>query len=150
MRRDRVVVAIALFRLAKAVLLIVAAAGVLHARLWLARLPFHHEYAFVNHSVAFITRMPLARVHELAVALLVYALLFTIEGTGLLMRQRWAEWLTIIATTSFIPFELYEVARRVTAVRIVTVLLNIAVVIYLVRRRVLRDNSRTSEKGEQP
>jgi uncharacterized membrane protein (DUF2068 family) len=46
-------------------------------------------------------------------AFLYAALLFT-EGTGLLLRKRWAEFMTVIVTASFLPLELHEVVRRVT------------------------------------
>ena len=61
-----------------------------------------------------------------------YAALFLTEGTGLLFRKRWAEWLTIIATSSLMPLELYELARKFTAVRLVALLINAAVVLYLI------------------
>ncbi len=63
-----------------------------------------------------------------------YAALFFTEGTGLLLRRRWAEYLTTIITASFIPFEIIAVVRRFGPVRIVVVLINIAVVWYLVRK----------------
>ena len=61
-----------------------------------------------------------------------YAALFLTEGTGLLFRQRWAEWLTIIATSSLMPIEVYELAKEFTAVRLLTLLVNAAVVVYLI------------------
>jgi hypothetical protein len=72
-----------------------------------------------------------------AVAFL-YAALFAVEGVGLWMSRRWAEYLTIIATSSFVPFEVYELVRHVTWPRIVTLVINLLVVAYLVvkvRRR---------------
>jgi uncharacterized membrane protein (DUF2068 family) len=63
-----------------------------------------------------------------------YSALFFTEGTGLLLRQRWAEYLTLIITASFIPLEIIAVVRRFGPVRIVVVLINIAVVWYLVRK----------------
>jgi uncharacterized membrane protein (DUF2068 family) len=68
-----------------------------------------------------------------------YATLFIVEGVGLWMARRWAEYLTIIATSSFVPFEVYELFRHVTWPRTVTLVINLLVVAYLVvkvRRRV--------------
>jgi hypothetical protein len=45
----------------------------------------------------------------------VYAGLLLTEGLGLLLRKRWAEYLTIITTAGLIPIELYEMSRRATA-----------------------------------
>jgi len=61
-----------------------------------------------------------------------YAGLFLTEGTGLLFRQRWAEWLTIVATSSLMPIEAYELVEKFTAVRLFALLINAAVVLYLI------------------
>jgi uncharacterized membrane protein (DUF2068 family) len=61
-----------------------------------------------------------------------YAALFLTEGTGLLFRQRRAEWLTIVATSSLMPFELYELVNKFTAARLLALLVNAAVVLYLI------------------
>jgi uncharacterized membrane protein (DUF2068 family) len=61
-----------------------------------------------------------------------YAVLFLTEGTGLLFRKRWAEWLTIVATSSLMPFEVYELIKQFTAVRLLALLVNAAVVLYLI------------------
>jgi len=46
----------------------------------------------------------------------------------------WAEWLTIIATTSFIPFEVYELVKKFTAVRLLLLIVNWAIVVFLAYR----------------
>ena len=69
------------------------------------------------------------------VGLFAYAALFTVEGFGLWFQKRWGEWLTVVATTSFIPFEIYELIRRATAMRAALLVTNIAIVIYLAWRR---------------
>jgi uncharacterized membrane protein (DUF2068 family) len=61
-----------------------------------------------------------------------YALLHTIEGIGLILERDWAGYLVIVATSSLIPFEIYEIARKFTALRIALFLLNVGIVIYLV------------------
>ena len=63
-----------------------------------------------------------------------YGLLFATEGVGLWLEKRWAEYLTIIATGSFIPFELYELVRKLTAVRTGALVTNTFAVAYLVYR----------------
>ena len=74
------------------------------------------------------------RLREIGAALFVYAALFTLEGTGLLLRRRWGEWVTIIITGSFIPIEVYETARHPHVGPAITVVLNVAAVAYLVYR----------------
>lgn len=144
-RRNRVLVAIAVFRLAKALALLLLGLGALrliHPGVrralwsWFAALPFATEHAAVDRLAVTVTRLPLARIEELAVAAFAYAALFTTEGVGLLLGKRWAEWLTIVATTSFIPFEIVEVMHKMTVVRISIVIVNAAIVVYLIWRRV--------------
>jgi len=72
------------------------------------------------------------KLKELSVGTFFYSALLLTEGVGLLLGKRWAEYFTIIATSSFIPLEVYEIAKRVSSPRLVTLLLNVVVVIYLV------------------
>lgn len=74
------------------------------------------------------------QLEEVGFGSFVYAALFAVEGIGLWMKKKWAEYLTIVITVSFIPLELYELAKHPGAVKIVTLVLNVAVVVYLVAR----------------
>lgn len=71
----------------------------------------------------------------IAVAGMLYAALEATEGVGLAMRRRWAEYLTVIATGILIPYEAYEVVRHPTFFKVGALLLNLAVVGYLVYRK---------------
>jgi uncharacterized membrane protein (DUF2068 family) len=71
------------------------------------------------------------KLREFSVGTFFYSALLLTEGTGLLLRKRWAEYFTIIATSSFIPLEVYELTRRVSSPRLILLLLNVAVVVYL-------------------
>ena len=64
----------------------------------------------------------------------VYSALLLTEGIGLLMEKVWAEYMTTLITVSFIPIEVYELARRTTPSRIYLLMINIVVVAYLVMR----------------
>jgi uncharacterized membrane protein (DUF2068 family) len=68
----------------------------------------------------------------LGAVLLAYAVLEGIEAVGLWLIKRWAEYLTFIATTILLPFEVYELVHRVSALKIIGFLINLAVVIYLI------------------
>lgn len=70
-----------------------------------------------------------------------YAALLGVEGFGLWTARPWAEWVSVLVTASLIPFELYEVAHRITVVRVVVLVLNVLVVWYLVAR-IRRDRDR--------
>jgi uncharacterized membrane protein (DUF2068 family) len=71
----------------------------------------------------------------LAVTAFAYAVLMGTEGVGLYLRRRWARWFTIGATSSLIPIELYEIFREPRPLRVGILLLNLAVVGYLWRRK---------------
>jgi uncharacterized membrane protein (DUF2068 family) len=55
-----------------------------------------------------------------------------VEGIGLIRRQRWAEYLTVVATSLLLPVELYELAHRPTAGKAAVLAANVGVVVYLV------------------
>ena len=71
---------------------------------------------------------------ELSVGTFLYAGLFATEGIGLLLRKRWAEYLTIFTTGGLIPLEIYELARHFTATKLIVALVNVLIVWYLVAR----------------
>ena len=50
------------------------------------------------------------------------------------MRKHWAEYFTVITTAALIPLELYELARHFSWAKIVVLLVNIAIVVYLITR----------------
>jgi uncharacterized membrane protein (DUF2068 family) len=73
------------------------------------------------------------KLKELGVGTLIYSAIFLTEGIGLALSKRWAEYFTIITTASFLPLEVYELIHHATVPKGVALLLNIAVVVYLVR-----------------
>ena len=72
------------------------------------------------------------KLKELSVGTFFYSALLLTEGVGLFLGKRWAEYFTIIATTSLIQVEVYELVKRVSSSRLVVLLLNLVVVVYLV------------------
>ena len=138
-RRDRGLLLIAIFKLAKAITLIAAGIGAFRlldpavaerVEGWLARV----QLASGRRILSFLSHADDHKIEALGGLAFAYAILFLVEGTGLLMRKRWAEWFTIVITGSLLPFEIYEVFKGVTAAKVATVVVNVAVVIYLVIR----------------
>ena len=66
---------------------------------------------------------------------LLYAALETTEGVGLALRRRWADYLTVLATGVLIPWEVSEVVRKVTTLRVGALTVNVAIVVYLAYRK---------------
>ena len=84
----------------------------------------------------------------LGVGSFVYAALFLTEGIGLWMAKRWAEWFSVIITSSLVPFEIYEIYRHPTVLKFGALLLNLAVVAYLVYR-IRTDDAASREVSKQ-
>jgi uncharacterized membrane protein (DUF2068 family) len=83
-----------------------------------------------------VLRLHNLRAHELRLvgALAAgYGLLELVEGTGLWLDQLWAEYLTVIATSLLVPFEIYELAHKPNAWKAAGLAVNIAIVAYLIR-----------------
>jgi uncharacterized membrane protein (DUF2068 family) len=62
---------------------------------------------------------------------LVYAIVEWCEAIGLWRERRWAEYLTVLATTGFLPLEIHELLNRVTVLRLLAFIVNVALVIWL-------------------
>ena len=60
-----------------------------------------------------------------------YALVEGIEAVGLWYQKRWAEYLTFLVTASLLPLDGYELIHRTTVLKAIAVVINIAVVVYL-------------------
>lgn len=68
----------------------------------------------------------------LAIALAAYAVIEVVEGTGLWLLRRWGEYFAMIATSVFLPYEIYDLTNDVTVLRLVTFGINLLLVLYLV------------------
>ena len=134
---------IALFKLLKALLLVIAGVSALrliHTDItslvteWVLRLGLDPGSRQVGRFLVKAAALTPSRLRELGVGSLVYAALFLTEGLGLWRLKRWAEWLTVLITSSLVPVEAYEIYRHPTVVRVLLVLVNLGVVAYLVYR----------------
>jgi uncharacterized membrane protein (DUF2068 family) len=67
----------------------------------------------------------------LGAVLVAFAALEAAEMVGLWMNKRWAEYLTFIATTALVPFEIYELTNGISVFKLIALIINLAVVIYL-------------------
>ena len=74
----------------------------------------------------------LGEVRLLLVIAVAYAVLEGVEAWGLWHERRWAEYLTVVATAGFLPLELHELTERVTVLRVAFLLLNLAILVWLV------------------
>jgi uncharacterized membrane protein (DUF2068 family) len=72
-----------------------------------------------------------ATLWALGLALVGYAVLEGVEGLGLWWGRRWAEYLTLVATSVLLVPEVYELARTLSATKVLTLVVNLAIVVYL-------------------
>ncbi|WP_239334633.1 DUF2127 domain-containing protein [Frankia sp. CiP3] len=61
-----------------------------------------------------------------------YAAIQIVEGVGLWLLRRWGEYFAAVATSVFLPLEVYELTERVTVLRVAALVINVAAVVYLV------------------
>jgi uncharacterized membrane protein (DUF2068 family) len=139
--RDKGLLFIAFLKLVKGLALLAIGIGALRllhkdveaiASYWLDVLRIDSDSRLFGHIVAKVMAIHDPQLRAISAATFFYSAIMFTEGVGLFMGLRWAEYLTIIATSSFLPFELYEVVGHFSIGRIILLLLNLAVVGYLV------------------
>jgi len=134
---------IAAYKLLKAVASIAGAIFILRVRnrdleevAWrmLERIGAHSEKWFAVHVLDFIATLNPKKLLTVALIMLGYSIIYTLEGVGLFMEKTWAEWLTIIQTGLLMPWELYEIAKRPSLAHFGIFTANLIVVLYLIWR----------------
>jgi hypothetical protein len=83
------------------------------------------------HEIDLLFSLQSSRLHLFAAIALAYAAIEGVEAVGLWYAKRWAEYLTLIVTASLLPVEVYELTNRVSPFKVVALVINIAVVVYL-------------------
>ena len=148
---------IAIYKLVKVLLLLAVAYGEvrlsdasLTAKLvsWASARPHGLEHEVVTHLLEWFSGLSAPRIHALRIVTLAYAAVFAVEGVGLWMRKRWAEWMTTVITASLIPLEIWEMFFRPTVGSAAIILANIAIVATLVWH--VRAKGRRSEAAAAP
>ena len=134
---------IAGFKVAKGVLLLLVGLGLLklvHADIatlfsqLLEALHLNADSRILHNLVLKVDALQPHSVLVISLVSMAYAALLLTEGVGLWFEFSWAAYLTVISTSLFLPFELYEVVERITTLRIGVLLLNLVIVLYLVRQ----------------
>jgi uncharacterized membrane protein (DUF2068 family) len=76
-----------------------------------------------------------ASINLIAAALAAYAVIELVEGTGLWLAKRWGEYFAMVVTSLGLPYEIYDLAHKITATRVIFFVINLALVLYLVITR---------------
>jgi len=115
---------------------------------WVYRLRLDPENRFIHAAIMRVSGIDRHHLKAIGAGTFFYAALHLVEGIGLVTLRRWAEYLTVIATGSLIPVEVYEIARKVSGVRIAVLVGNAAIVAYLIFK--LRQERRTHAEHPEP
>jgi uncharacterized membrane protein (DUF2068 family) len=151
-RHNLWLVLIAVFKFAQALLFIAIGIGarrLLHKDLadelfLLAdHLRFNPESRFVNLVLEKATLVHDEQLRRIGFVAFCYAGVGIVEGIGLYLEKMWGEFLTLAITASFLPWEIFEVYRRVTWFRIGLLTINVLVFLYLLKLIVDRGRHRT-------
>ncbi len=133
--------AIALFKLVKGVLLLAAAIGLLRLMgrdiphlvvRWVTVLGMDPDAHYVRLLLSKLAAVDPHKLKAVSAGSFFYAGLLLSEGIGLWFEWRWAEYLTVIGTSCFVPLELYRLSRGVHPLTLVVLGLNLVIVAYLV------------------
>ena len=106
--------------------------------------PAHH---YPRIFIEAASRTSPGRLRFLAALAFLYATVRFVEAYGLWQLKAWAEWFAIISGSLYIPIEIFEIAKHVTIIRIVVLLVNAFIVIYLIY---VRWQSRKKRCKRQP
>ena len=160
--RDRGLLLIGIFKLAKSLFFFCLGIGAFHLMhrdlaneaLRLAQaLRFDPESRVTALLLDKVDLIDQRRLREIGFGTFLYSALALTEGMGLLLEKVWAEYLTLVLTMSFLPWELYELARRPSWFRLSLLLINLAVLWYLVwllrRKGLLQVGRRIREPNAQ-
>jgi uncharacterized membrane protein (DUF2068 family) len=140
-RRINVLRTIAIYKLLKVLMLLALAYGEvrlsdasLTAKLltWASERPLGLEHRAVTWLLEWFSGLSDSRIHALRIVTLAYAAVFTVEGVGLWMQKRWAEWLTTIITASLIPLELWGLFDKPNVGKAAVLVGNVVIVAYLI------------------
>jgi len=133
-------IAIGLFKLVKGVGLAIIAFGLLRllhkdvaavTQHWIEVLRVDPDNRLIHSLLLRIFNVTPKQLKELSVGTIVYSAIFLTEGTGLLARRHWAEYMTLISTGLFIPIEAYELSVHFTLVKLAVTVVNFLIVWYL-------------------
>jgi uncharacterized membrane protein (DUF2068 family) len=96
-------------------------------------LRFNPESRLINFILEKASLIHDPTLHRISLAAFCYAAVTLIEGIGLYLEKAWGEFLTLAITASFLPWEVFEIIRRITWIRVGLLTINFLVFIYLLR-----------------
>jgi uncharacterized membrane protein (DUF2068 family) len=93
--------------------------------------PVNNSSHGIVHDLRRLFAVRMTSLYLVGAAAAVYAAMEGAEAAGLWLGRRWAEYLTFVATIVFVPYEVYELTKSISVLKILTLVINLAIVIYL-------------------
>jgi uncharacterized membrane protein (DUF2068 family) len=92
----------------------------------------HASHDALSRELHRIADLRQGTVTTLAIVAAAYCVVEGVEAVGLWKERRWAEYLTVVATAGFLPLEIHELIDRVSVFRVSALVVNVAILVYLV------------------
>jgi len=140
-RGRRTLFAIAIFKWAKGAALVAVTAGAIslfhkdvqtHVEGWVSACRIDPDNRYIAAALEKLDVVHTRELKQLSFLSAVYAAIFLTEGTGLALRKRWAEYLTIVSTGLLIPVEIYELFQHASPIKGLFLAGNVAIVAFLI------------------
>jgi uncharacterized membrane protein (DUF2068 family) len=156
-RHNKGLILIAAYKLIQALLFIALGVGALRLlhkdfedelTKLIDHLRFNPESKLVNFVLEKASIIDDRMLRRFSAVVFVYAGIGMIEGIGLYLEKVWAEYLTLIITASFLPWEIFEVMHRLTWMRAGLLVLNALVLLYLLK--VVTERIRRRDSSRMP
>lgn len=155
-KHNRWLILIALFKLGQALLFIAMGVGALRLlhkdigdelETLANHLRFNTEPRLINFILEKASLVDDKMLRRISAAFFLYAGLDLVEGIGLYLEKAWGEYLTLAITASFLPWEMYEIFRKLTWLRVGLLVINALVLVYLAR--VIWERQRLKSKSKK-
>jgi uncharacterized membrane protein (DUF2068 family) len=93
--------------------------------------PVNNSPHGIVHDLQKLFAVSITNLYLAGAAVAAYAVLEGTEAVGLWQGRRWAEYLTFVATVIFVPYEVYELTKTISALKVLALVINLAIVAYL-------------------
>ena len=93
--------------------------------------PVNNSPHGIVHDLQKLFAISITNLYLAGAAVAAYAVLEGTEAVGLWQGRRWAEYLTFVATVIFVPYEIYELTKTISALKVLALVINLAIVAYL-------------------
>ncbi|MGA2456992.1 MAG: DUF2127 domain-containing protein [Terriglobales bacterium] len=148
---------VATFEFTKGIVVVLAGLGVFsmrHKNIWGVTDSFleflhvsPHHLHFLGVFVALMHRVSDVRLWKIATVAAVYVTLRFIEAYGLWFVRPWAEWLAFASGAIYIPFEAADLLRRPDWFRLLVIVINVGIVLYMLMLRLEAAKKRHAERA---